>query len=131
MRMHRHRENRINYETLCDNLLHSISIMETKNYSTEKIINNISNVLNEKLITKTGDFEKYLSPKMMRMIDRFTDKLSAVQTLSLIKKAIDYDRETSYFQKVKNTFTIIAYYLEGDALDQYKTDYKSLMQKDK
>ena len=130
MRIHK-QSNRINYETLCDNLLHSISIMEIKNYNTDKIINNLATMLNDKLINKTGDFEKYLSPKMMRTIDRFTDKLSAMQTLNLVKKAIDYDRETSYFQKVKNAFTIIAYYLEGDALDQYKTDYKSLMQKDK
>lgn len=130
MKMH-NKSNKINYEMLCDYLLHSISVMEAKNYNTDKIINNIMTVLNDKLVHKTGDFEKYLSPKMMRMIDKFTDKLSAVQTLSLVKKAVDYDRETSYFQKVKNAFTIIAYYINGDALDKYKTDYIKLMQKDK
>lgn len=130
MMVHRQRKNRINYEMLCDNMLHSISIMETMNYSAEKILENLANTFNDKLINKTGDFEKYLSPKMMRTIDRFP-KMSAIQTLNLVKKALDYDREASYFQKVKNSFTIVAYYFEGDKLDQYKTDYKGLMQKDK
>lgn len=130
MRIHKPKEKRINFEMLCDNMLHSISIMETMNYSAEKILENLANIFNDKLINKTGDFEKYLSPKMMRTIDRFP-KMSAIQTLNLVKKALDYDRETSYFQKVKNSFTIVTYYFEGDKLDQYKTDYKGLMQKDK
>lgn len=130
MRIHKPKEKKINFETLCDNMLHSISIMETMNYSAEKILENLANTFNGKLINKTGDFEKYLSPKMMRTIDRFP-KMSAIQTLNLVKKALDYDRETSYFQKVKNSFTIVTYYFEGDKLDQYKTDYKGLMQKDK
>lgn len=130
MRIHKPKEKKINFETLCDNMLHSISIMETMNYSAEKILEKLANTFNDKLINKTGDFEKYLSPKMMRTIDRFP-KMSAIQTLNLVKKSIDYDRETSYFQKVKNGFTIVTYYFEGDKLDQYKTDYKGLMQKDK
>ena len=130
MRIHNERQRKFNYEKLCDDMLHSLDNMKIMNYSSEQMLNHVRIIFNDKLINKTGDFEKYLSPKMMRMIDRFP-KMTADQTLELVRKSIDYDRETSYFQKVKNAFTIVAYYFEGDALDQYKTDYKRLMQKDK
>ena len=120
MRIHNERQRKFNYEKLCDDMLHSLDNMKIMNYSSEQMLNHVRIIFNDKLINKTGDFEKYLSPKM-----------TADQTLELVRKSIDYDRETSYFQKVKNAFTIVAYYFEGDALDQYKTDYKRLMQKDK
>ena len=123
--------NSINYEKLCDYTLHNIEVMELRNTSAINILSNLRNSFYNRLINTKKDYHKYMSIKMIRTIDKFTDNLEQNQALTLVKKALDYDSETTYFQKVRNAFTIVEYFFEKDALDYFKTDYKNLMEKNK
>lgn len=131
MKIRHERERRFSYERYIDNVLNKISYMEAKGTSIQKILEALKNDFESNFMVTEEIYRKHLSPKMMNMIDRFSNKLSTEQAFQLVKKALEYNSEVSSFKRVVNAFTVLEYYNQPEKFDEFKQNWKRLMRPDK
>lgn len=131
MKIRHERERRFSYERYVDNILNKISYMEAKGTSIQKILDVLKDDFESNFMVTEEIYRKHLSPKMMNMIDRFSNKLSTEQTFQLAKKALEYNSEVSSFKRVVNAFTVLEYYNQPEKFDEFKQNWKRLMRPDK
>lgn len=131
MKIRHERERRFSYERYVDNILNKISYMEAKGTSIQKMLDVLKDDFESNFMVTEEIYRKHLSPKMMNMIDRFSNKLSTEQTFQLVKKALEYNSEVSSFKRVVNAFTVLEYYNQPEKFDEFKQNWKRLMRPDK
>lgn len=128
----RNSNNRVNYEKLVDLLNNSISTMKTKNYSIDKILNEIHKVILEKISLRPGDIQNHISRNMIRYYDNIaTDKVTPMQILILVERLLEYRTDTSYRKQICNVFTIIEYWKNPKKYDSFKQNWTDIMKKTK
>lgn len=131
MKIRHEREKRFSYEKYVDNVLNKISYMEVKGTNIQKILDILKDDFESNFMVTEEIYRKHLSPKMMNMIDRFSNKLSTEQAFQLVKKALEYNSEVSSFKRVVNAFTVLEYYNQPEKFDKFKQNWKRLMRPDK